>query len=161
MLYLDLVVTPNGSQNPHVCVCVCHRPLTMFLYCVCAYVFVLCIQAVCNQPVAITIYVDSSFQSYGGGVFTGTSSCMSGTINHAILVVGFDTDSTTGQDYWIVKNQWGTGWGEQGYIRILRNQNVCEMVLLSPSFPTVAAGKSFLFKASRLCLELAVWFAVK
>jgi len=33
-------------------------------------------------------------------------------------MVGWGTDATTAQDYWIVRNSWGTGWGEAGYIRI-------------------------------------------
>jgi C1A family cysteine protease len=72
----------------------------------------------------VSVIVDASeWQNYIGGVFKCTSSPTS--YNHAVLVVGYNTDPTLG-DYWIVKNSWGTGWGEQGYIRIARNKgNVC------------------------------------
>jgi len=73
--------------------------------------------AVAAGPVSIV--VDASFGSYSSGVLTsycGTS------FNHAVLLVGYGTDSTYG-DYWKVKNSWGTWWGEAGYVRLCRNCN--------------------------------------
>ncbi len=39
------------------------------------------------------------------------------TLNHDVTLVGQNGDSENG-DYWIVKNSWGSDWGEDGYIRI-------------------------------------------
>lgn len=50
------------------------------------------------------------------GVFTGECGK---NINHAVVVVGYGTEN--GMDYWLVRNSWGTGWGEDGYIKIERN----------------------------------------
>ncbi|GAB6025598.1 hypothetical protein CHUAL_011325 [Chamberlinius hualienensis] len=46
--------------------------------------------------------------------------------NFVVLIIGYGIDKTTGQKYWIVKNTWGTKWGEDGYIRIDRSgHNQC------------------------------------
>jgi cathepsin L len=57
-----------------------------------------------------------AFQYYSSGVLTGTC----GTdLDHGVLVVGYGT--TDGQEYWKVKNSWGTDWGENGYILICKD----------------------------------------
>ena len=73
--------------------------------------------AVARQPIGVGVDVSDDFQHYTGGVFHG--SC--GTaVNHAVLVIGYD-DTNASDKYWIVKNSWGTGWGEAGYIRMEKN----------------------------------------
>jgi cathepsin L len=69
--------------------------------------------------VSVAIEADqTAFQYYSSGVLTGTCGT---NIDHAVLVVGYGTQS--GQEYWKVKNSWGTSWGEQGYVLICRNCN--------------------------------------
>ncbi len=65
---------------------------------------------------------DSGFGNYASGVF---DKCTSQSINHAILVVGYGTDTSSGKNYWLVRNSWGTGWGAAGYIKIYRGNNQC------------------------------------
>jgi len=76
--------------------------------------------ALVQFPVSILIEADQpSFQFYRGGVFDDQS-C--GTnIDHAVLVVGYDSD----KDAWIVKNSWGTTWGDKGFIYMKRGINIC------------------------------------
>jgi len=52
--------------------------------------------------------------SYETGIYDDVS-C--GTnLNHAVLVVGYGT-SDDGVEYWLVKNSWGTDWGDNGYMK--------------------------------------------
>ena len=69
---------------------------------------------------AIAIIVESDFHSYRSGIFNG---CPHYTdINHAVTAVGYDRYS------WKVRNSWGEGWGESGYIRMTRARaNLCRI----------------------------------
>ena len=91
--------------------------------------------AIQQQPVSIAIQADqSSFQSYKSGVLS--SGC--GTqLDHAVLAVGYGTED--GQDYWLVKNSWGTSWGSSGYIKIGSATNVCG-VLNQAVYPQVSGS---------------------
>lgn len=80
------------------------------------------VSAVAQTPVSIGIDAEDDFVAYESGIFT-SSTCTSTDINHGVTVVGYD--SLNGTDYYIIKNSWGTNWGEQGYIRMARGKNFC------------------------------------
>ncbi|XP_065276123.1 cathepsin K-like [Emys orbicularis] len=84
-------------------------------------------------PISVGIDASSrSFQQYHSGVYYD-SQCRSSHINHAVLVVGYCVDR--GVPYWLVKNSWGTRWGDQGYIRMAKNRgNLCGIASLA-SYP--------------------------
>jgi C1A family cysteine protease len=71
--------------------------------------------AVTQQPTSVLVEADQMvFQQYQSGIFDSTA-C--GTyLDHATLVVGYGSDA--GQEYWIMKNSWGTVWGDQGYMKL-------------------------------------------
>ena len=94
--------------------------------------------ALSQQTVSIAIEADQqSFQLYKSGVFTGTCGT---NLDHGVLTVGYGT--LDGQDYYKVKNSWGTTWGDEGYILLGRGdefnkgQGQCGM-LLQASYPEV------------------------
>lgn len=66
-------------------------------------------------PVAAAVCVGSAFSSYRSGVFsTEETSACNGGVNHAIVLTGWD-DATQS---WVLRNSWGSGWGESGTMRI-------------------------------------------
>ncbi|CAL5083869.1 unnamed protein product [Urochloa decumbens] len=87
-------------------------------------------RAVARQPVVVIINADP-FQHYMSGVLSGP--CAAGT-NHAVTVVGYGADAG-GRRYWIVKNSWGEGWGEGGYVRMERRVGAREGLCGIASMP--------------------------
>jgi C1A family cysteine protease len=65
-------------------------------------------------PVSVALCVNSAFQAYTGGIFSGPT-CSD--INHGVALVGWD-DSQGSNGVWFLRNSWGPGWGENGYMRI-------------------------------------------
>jgi len=88
----------------------------------------------------ISVGIDASsfmFQLYSSGVYYDTS-CQNGwnDLDHGVTVVGYNHDASSKLDYWIVKNSWGTDWGQAGYIWMSRNQkNQCG-IATDATYPT-------------------------
>jgi KDEL-tailed cysteine endopeptidase len=92
--------------------------------------------AVASQPVSVAVDGgDMTFQFYKGGVMTG--SC--GTdLDHGIAAIGYGATSD-GTKYWLLKNSWGTTWGENGFLRMEKDisdkKGMCGLAM-EPSYPT-------------------------
>lgn len=87
-----------------------------------------------DGPVSIAIEADQSvFHDYTGGII---SSGCGRTLDHGVLLVGYGTEN--GTDFWVVKNSWGTGWGDAGYVRIARGSDDQCGVLDNASQPEMA-----------------------
>lgn len=94
------------------------------------------LMAVANQP-AVSVQIDPSlFQFYKSGVLTGECGTK---LAHAVAAVGYDA-SEDGIKYWLLKNSWGSNWGEDGYIRLERDidavQGMCGLAMIL-TYPTV------------------------
>ncbi|XP_027911567.1 ervatamin-B-like [Vigna unguiculata] len=93
-------------------------------------------KAVANQPVSVSIDADGAgFMFYSSGIYSGEC----GTeLDHGVTAVGYGI--ANGTEYWLVKNSWGTQWGEEGYVRMKRGvaakHGLCGIALDS-SYPTV------------------------
>lgn len=65
------------------------------------------------STVSVAIAVVNSFYSYASGIYNDPT-CNSAQIDHAVVITGYKGNN--GSPYWIVRNSWGTSWGQAGYI---------------------------------------------
>lgn len=71
----------------------------------------------------VSVAIDSSqksFHMYKRGVYYDRN-CSSSKLDHAVLAAGYGTEN--GKAYWLLKNSWGPGWGDKGYIKMARNRD--------------------------------------
>lgn len=102
-----------------------------------------------HGPVDAAVYVTSAFDAYDGGVFedglttcpdTYGQGCAYTPTNHAIALVGWDDGDADTPGHFILRNSWGTGWGEDGYMRIAYDaaRVACSVSYLT--YPTAPAA---------------------
>lgn len=79
-------------------------------------------ERVAKYGVASSVVVanDASFMLYSSGIYDDED-CEKVLDFHNVAVVGYGEEN--GIDFWIVRNSWGENWGEDGYIRMIRNKN--------------------------------------
>lgn len=87
-------------------------------------------------PVSVCVAVNNAFHGYNGGIFNG---CTGDDINHLVALVGWDDNQGTG-GVWFLRNSWGPGWGEGGYMRIPYG---CSSVGYGACYINYAGGVAF------------------
>ncbi|KAH7479153.1 hypothetical protein PRIC1_009295 [Phytophthora ramorum] len=92
-----------------------------------------------HQPISVALNSGGTFEDYKGGIYSCPNDgdfASSADINHAVVLVGYDSDGTT--DYWIIKNSYGSSWGEKGYIRLAIDSKLNCGLNVFPVIPTGA-----------------------
>ncbi len=95
--------------------------------------------ALSQTPLSVAIDAEGPhFQFYKSGVYS--EPCQD-NLCHGVLIVGYGEED--GVKYYVVKNSWGEGWGESGYIRLLRDEKDdagwCG-IRMQASYPEVSGG---------------------
>merc|ERR1719291_1304638 len=89
-------------------------------------------QALYQTGGAIAVSVDATnWGMYDGGIYSDTDYGGDFTVNHAVTLVAYQTpkrENKGGRDelrmgYWLIKNSWGSSWGEDGFIRLEMKEN--------------------------------------
>ena len=96
--------------------------------------------AVERQPIAVAITSNGGFSEYLGGFYRCPNNgdmASKNDLNHALLLVGYGTDSTHG-DYWILKNSYGSSWGDNGFMRLVADAKINCGLNVFPVIPTGA-----------------------
>jgi len=72
-----------------------------------------------KAPIAVAVNASkSAFSNYKAGTVVRAADCSGGTKNHAVVIDGWGHDSNSGLDYWLVRNSWGTTYGDKGYAKL-------------------------------------------
>ncbi len=90
--------------------------------------------ALLDGPVCTAIAAGPEFEAYASGCFD----VIGGTINHLVLIVGWDDRACNYNGAWLIKNSWGPSFGEYGYIWVQYGaaQTGYEVTQLIPAPPT-------------------------
>ncbi|TRY77009.1 hypothetical protein TCAL_06376 [Tigriopus californicus] len=86
-------------------------------------------------PVSVAINAAmESFQFYSHGVYDEPS-CNPYALDHGVLAIGYGSEGES--HFWLVKNSWGTTWGDAGFIKMSRNKDNQCGIATDASFPLV------------------------
>ncbi|TYZ61132.1 hypothetical protein PybrP1_008850 [[Pythium] brassicae (nom. inval.)] len=106
------------------------------------------LRAVMSGPVSANLDASGDgFKLYASGVYDAKDCSSNGKdVNHAVVLTGFG-ETAAGEKYWLVRNTWGTMWGENGYMRIARGGAVspngpCNLYLYSSYPVNLATGST-------------------
>jgi len=84
----------------------------------------------------IAVNVAANWRNYGGGVFSGGCTADDCVLDHVVVALGYRKAvgvGGTASGYWLIRNSWGTSWGEEGYIRLTRGYDKTTFVDKTPA----------------------------
>lgn len=92
-----------------------------------------------DQPIAVALNSEDPFKDYAGGYYSCPNNgdlASKDDVNHALVLVGYGTDATVG-DYWILKNSYGSSWGDKGFLKLIADKKAnCGLNI----FPVIPLG---------------------
>lgn len=83
-------------------------------------------------PLYITVAAVGKFGKYKSGVYTPPAEDSTQSTNHAVVVIGWGTLS--GKKYWLLQNSWGSGWGDEGMVKLERGSNALQIESYAATF---------------------------
>ena len=106
-------------------------------------------------PMSVALDASSGvFKFYRKGIFDHPDKC-GYDLNHAVSIVGYSNNAEDAKPYWIMRNSWGTDWGEDGYMRIAITGGYGNCgINIEPSYPNIYFMNE---SNSVMCLMLAIF----
>ncbi|KAL0583004.1 hypothetical protein ABG067_007064 [Albugo candida] len=93
------------------------------------------VRALAAQPIAVGVAAGNrEWKQYKAGIL---STCSTDELDHAVLAVGYGTGSDG--DFFKIKNSWGTGWGDKGFMYLKRDEDesACGIINEHAVYPTI------------------------
>jgi cathepsin L len=105
-------------------------------------------------PIAVSVDA-SNWSLYKSGIYNGCNQ-VNPDIDHAVVLTGYGVDASSGNtQYWTVRNSWGTGWGEAGYIRLYRGPNETCGTDVTPQDGSACDGQT---GPIQVCGTCGIWY---
>ncbi|XP_067872005.1 procathepsin L-like [Heterodontus francisci] len=77
-----------------------------------------------HGPISVYVFMSKAFMEFKGSGIFDDSNCNK-DVNHAVTVVGYVNNAN--ESYWIIKNSFGKGWGDNGYMKMIMFKNMCSI----------------------------------
>lgn len=91
-----------------------------------------------EAPITVAFYVASDFYSYSSGYYDCLGVTGITSVNHAVTIIGYGLNDLQ-EKYFIIKNSWGTGWGDKGYWKVkIEDATICQMYKYPGYQPIIA-----------------------